>query len=66
MKIESFDHALPYFFTRRVDRKEPGDLLELERSKGVLANILRWEDDGGKITEISDSMFDRNKEKLNG
>ena len=53
MKIKSFDHALPYFFMQRIHGRDPGNLLELKRSKGVLENILRWEDDGGKIFEIN-------------
>ena len=56
MKIKSFDHALPYFFTQPIHDKDPGiSALELERSKVVLENILRWEDDGGKIIETNRS-----------
>ena len=72
MKIKSFDHALPYFFAQRLRGKDPDNQLELlrpdpelERSKGVLENILRWEDDGGKIIEISYSMLDRQRNKPN-
>jgi hypothetical protein len=65
MKIELFDHALPYFFPQPVHSKDPGNLLELERSKGVLENILRWEDDGGKIIEINDSMLDQKRKNRN-
>lgn len=71
MKIKSFDHALP-FFTQRIHGKDPGNLLELvrpdpelERSKGVLENILRWEDDGGKIIETNHSTLDQKREKAN-
>ena len=53
MQIKSLDHALPYFFMQRIHDNDPGNLPELERSKGVLENILRWEDDGGKIIEIN-------------
>ena len=72
MKIKSFDHALPYFFTQRIHGKDPDHLLELarpdpelERSKGVLENILRWEDDGGKIIEINHSALDQKRKKPN-
>ena len=49
MQIKSLAHALPYFFMQRIHGNDPGNLPELERSNGVLENILRWEDDGGKI-----------------
>jgi hypothetical protein len=65
MQIKSLDHALPYFFMQRIHGNDPGNLPELERSKGVLENILRWEDDGGKIIEINHSMLDQKKEKTN-
>ncbi|HLO33574.1 MAG TPA: hypothetical protein VK249_30780 [Anaerolineales bacterium] len=65
MKIKSIDHALPYFFTQRIHGKDPANLLELaspdlelERNKSLLENILRWEDDGGKIIEIKHSTLD--------
>jgi len=61
MKIESFDHAFPNFFTHRIHGRDPGNLHELERSKGVLTNILRWEDDGGKIVEINRSTLDQKR-----
>ena len=32
------------------------EIIKLERLKTELINILRWEDDGGKIIEINDSM----------
>jgi len=66
MKIKSFDHALPYFFTQRIHDSESGNLLELERSKGILENILRWEDDGGKIIETNQLMLDQKRKNING
>ncbi len=72
MKIKSFDHALPYFFAQRIHGRDPGNSLELarpdpelERSKGVLENILRWEDDGGKIIEINHATLDQKGKKTN-
>ena len=38
---------------------------ELERSKGVLENILRWEDDGGKIIEINHVTLDQKRKEPN-
>jgi len=35
------------------------DTIKLEGLKTELIHILRWEDDGGKIIEINDSMPDR-------
>lgn len=65
MKIESFDHALPYSFTRQFQGKDPGDLLELERSKSLLENMLRWEDDGGRIIELNHVTLDQERKKPN-
>jgi len=62
MKNKFFNGRLSYFFTPRIH----GNVLawvkpafESERSKGVIENILRWEDDGGKIIEINYSTLDR-------
>ena len=70
MKIGLFDHTLPYFFAQRIHGKAPRNLLELgrpdpelERSKGVLENILRWEDDGDKIIDINHATLDQKGEK---
>ena len=72
MKIKLLDHALPYFFTQRIHGKGPGNLLELarpdpelERSKGVLENILRWEDDGGKIIENNHATLGQKRKEHN-
>jgi hypothetical protein len=72
MKIKLLDPALPYSFTQRFHGKGPGNLLELvrpdpelERSKGVLENILRWEEDGGKIIEINHSTLDQKRKTPN-
>jgi len=47
--------GLSYFFTLRIHGKDPDNIFELvrpdseaRRSKSVLENILRWEDDGGQ------------------
>lgn len=63
MQIKSLAHALPYFFMQRIHGNDPGNLPELERSNGVLENILRWEDDGGKIIEINHSTLDQKRKK---
>ncbi|RPJ23622.1 MAG: hypothetical protein EHM33_20335 [Chloroflexi bacterium] len=72
MQIKSFHHTLPYFFTQRIPGQDPDHLIELagsdpelERNKGVLENILRWEDDGGQIIEINHSTLDRKRKKHN-
>jgi len=72
MSIKSFDHTSPYFFMQQIHGKDPGKLLELarpdpelQRKKGVLKNILRWEDDGGKIIEIDHSTLDQKRKKTN-
>jgi hypothetical protein len=58
MNNKSSDHGLAYFFTQRIHGKDPDNVLELVRldselegSKGVLENILRWQDDGGPVFE---------------
>jgi hypothetical protein len=46
-----------YFFRQRIHGKDSSDNMlelvrpdsELEKSKSVLENILRWEDDGGQM-----------------
>mgnify|MGYP003482436650 FL=1 len=63
MQIKSLAHALPYFFMQRIHGNDPGNLPELARSNGVLENILRWEDDGGKIIEINHSTLDQKRKK---
>ncbi len=63
MQIKSLAHALPYFFMQRIHGNDPGNLPELERSNGVLENILRWEEDGGKIIEINHSTLDQKRKK---
>jgi hypothetical protein len=62
MKNRFSNGSLSYFFTPRIH----GNVLawvkpafESERSKGVIENILRWEDDGGKMIEINYSTLDR-------
>jgi len=50
--------------------QDSNNLLELVKPKlqGTeveLANILRWEDDGGKIVEINHSTLDRKRKKPN-
>ncbi len=37
-----------------------------QKSKQVVENILRWEEDGGKIMERDDATLDHKKEKSNG
>ena len=62
MKNRFSNGRLSYSFTPRIH----GNVLawvkpafESERSNGVIENILRWEDDGGKIIEINYSTPDR-------
>jgi hypothetical protein len=54
MKNKFSNGRLSYFFTPRIH----GNVLawvkpasESERSKRVIENILRWEDDGGPVSE---------------
>jgi len=61
MKSEFSNRGLSYFFTQRIH----GNVLawvkpasESERSKSVIENIQRWEDDGGKIIETNHLMLD--------
>ncbi len=68
MNNKFFNDRLSYHFTPRIH----GNVLawtkpapKSERSKRVIENILRWEDDGGKIIEINHSTLDRKKEKPN-
>jgi hypothetical protein len=57
---------------QQIHGKDPGKLLELARPDpelrrkiGVLKNILRWEDDGGKIIEIDHSTLDQKRKNTN-
>jgi len=61
MQNKSFNRRLSYFVTQRIH----GNVLalvrpnsETERSKSGVENILRWEDDGGKIIETNHLMLD--------
>ena len=56
MKNKSLYRGLSYFFRQRIHRTNQNNMLEfvrldseLERSNGMLENILRWEDDGGQM-----------------
>ena len=56
MKNKFSNSGLSYFFTPRIH----GNVLawvkpasESKRSKRVIENILRWEDDGGLIIEVA-------------
>ena len=51
------------FHRQRIHGKNPDNMLELvrpeselERSKGVLENILRWEDDGGQMLDAGNPI----------
>src|SRR4030095_470429 len=62
MKNKFSNGRLSYFFTPRIHSNvlawvKPA--FESERSKRVIENMLRWEEDGGKIIEINYSMLDR-------
>jgi hypothetical protein len=70
MKNKSSQRGLSYFFTQRIHGKDSDNMPELvkpesesEITKSVLDNILRWEDDGGKIIEINHSTFDQKRKK---
>jgi hypothetical protein len=61
MKNKFSNGKLSYFFTPRLH----GNVLawvkpasKAERSKRVIENILRWEDDGGKIIETNHLLLD--------
>jgi hypothetical protein len=61
MKIKSLKLKLSYFFTPRIHSNvlawvKPAS--ESERSNYAIENILRWEDDGGKIIDTHDLMLD--------
>jgi hypothetical protein len=68
MKIESFDPALPYFVTQQIRGKHvPGSPLELLQSESesgqtesLIADILRWEDDGGQMLDPGNIMAGSN------
>ena len=62
MKNKFSNGRLSYFFTPRAHGNvfawvKPA--FESERIKGVIENILRWEDDGGTIIEINYSTLER-------
>ena len=55
MKNKFSNHRLSYFFTPRIHGNvlawvKPASTSE-RRSKRVIENILRWEDDGGPVPE---------------
>jgi hypothetical protein len=59
MKNKFSNGKLSYFLTQRIH----GNVLawvkpasELERSKRVIENILRWEDDGGHMLEAGSTI----------
>jgi hypothetical protein len=59
MKKKSLDRRLSYFFTPRIHGNvlawvKPGS--KSERSKRVIENVLRWEDDGGPGSETGDPI----------
>ncbi len=64
MKFQILKHRPPYFYTQQIRHNEPDNMLvlakpgtELRSARGVLENILRWEDDGGKIIEVRHSAL---------
>ncbi len=68
MKNKFSNGRLSYVFTPRIHSNvltwvKPAS--DLKKSKRVIENILRWEDDGGKIIEINHLTLDRKKEKPN-
>jgi hypothetical protein len=73
MKINPSSRGLSYFSKQRIHGRQPVNILEMLRrdsesgssKKGVLENILRWEDDGCKIIEINHATLDQKKEKTN-
>ena len=59
MKNRFFNGRISYSFASRIH----GNVLawvkpapETERSKRVIENILRWEDDGGPVSETGDLL----------
>ena len=67
MKNKSSGSGLSYYFTKRIYGRDQDKMLELirpdselERSKGFLENILRWEDDGGQMFCIGNSIDQSN------
>ena len=64
MKFQILKHRPPNFYTQQIRHNEPDNMLvlakpgtDLRSPRGVLENILRWEDDGGKIIEVRHSAF---------
>jgi hypothetical protein len=60
MKNKFSNGRLSYFFTPRIHGNvlawvKPASELE-RRSKRVIENILRWEDDGGPVSEIGNPL----------
>jgi hypothetical protein len=59
MNNTSFDDGLTYFFSQRIHGRDvSNNMLELaepesewERMESVIADILRWADDGGKMLD---------------
>jgi len=56
MKNRSFSHRSPYLFKRSIPVKASGMMLRSirlpsNRSQVELEPILRWEDDGGQMTD---------------
>ncbi len=69
MKNKLFNHRLSFFIMPRIHRNvlawvKPDSVSE--RSKRAIENILRWEEDGGKMIEINHSTLDQKRKKRNG
>ena len=66
MKNQIRNYRPPYLFAQQVHGKDPVNKWELviphfkpKRGKDMFKNILRWEDDGGKILEVNSSMLEQ-------
>jgi hypothetical protein len=69
MKFQLLEHKPPYFFTKLIYPNQLENRLELVKPKselrsttGLIENILRWEDDGGKIMEFNHLAFTRKEQ----
>ena len=63
MKIKLLNTRLFRYFSRLIYGKNPGNMSASEKSKIVLENNLRWEDDGGPVVERG-NLIDRTNPDL--
>ena len=55
-KFSIFNFKLFYYLKQLITNEYPDSKSEVKKSKVVVENDLRWEDDGGPAVEIADPI----------